>query len=123
MIRAAFLKYSLQVRIGRMDGIFVAFHNIERIFGFQYISLPELDQALHGQYDTTLGDAEFNLSLSLWNKILDKATEMFPERSLRFYFETRETKKPFMYIFAEPMTDEEIDTIQSRNKDEIDALQ
>ncbi len=30
MIRAAFLKYSLQVRMGRMDGIFVAFHNTER---------------------------------------------------------------------------------------------
>jgi hypothetical protein len=39
MIRAAFLKYSLQVRVGRMDGIFVAYHNIERIFGFQYIPL------------------------------------------------------------------------------------
>jgi hypothetical protein len=123
MLRSAFLKYSLQVRIGRMDGIFVAFHNIERVFGFQYVSLPELDQALHGQYDTTLGDAEFNLSLSLWNKILDKATEMFPKKGLRFHFETRETQKPLMYIFAEPMTDEEIDEIQNRNKDEIDAFQ
>jgi hypothetical protein len=78
MIRAAFLKYSLQVRIGRMDGIFVAFHNVERIFGFQYIGLPEMDQALHGQNDTALGDAEFQLSLGLWQKILDKATEKFP---------------------------------------------
>lgn len=39
MSRAAFLKYSMQVRIGDMDGIFVAYHNTARIFGFQYISL------------------------------------------------------------------------------------
>ncbi len=32
MIRSAFLKYSLQVRMGRMDGIFVAFPNTQRIF-------------------------------------------------------------------------------------------
>lgn len=123
MIRAAFLKYSLQVRIGRMDGIFVAFHNIERIFGFQYVSLPEMDQSLHGQTDTTLGDTEFQLSLSLWNKILDKATEKFPKKSLRFHFETRDAQTPFMYIFAEPVTDDEIHAIQTKNAEEIDAYQ
>lgn len=80
MIRAAFLKYSLQVRMGRMDGIFVAYHNVERIFGFQYISLPEMDQAIHGRFDTTVGDQEFKLSLDLLNKVLNKATQKFPER-------------------------------------------
>ncbi|KAJ9361562.1 hypothetical protein DTO027B9_723 [Paecilomyces variotii] len=123
MIRAAFLKYSLQVRIGRMDGIFVAFHNIERIFGFQYVSLPEMDLALHGQTDTALGDTEFRLSLSLWNTILDKATAKFPKQSLRFHFETRDTQIPYMYVFAEPVTEEEIHAIQTRNKDAIDEYQ
>ena len=79
MIRAAFLKYSMQVRMGRMDGIFVAFHNIERIFGFQYISLPEMDSTIHGQFDTTIGDQEFKLSLDLLNKVLNKATKRFPD--------------------------------------------
>ncbi|OJD11917.1 hypothetical protein AJ78_07408 [Emergomyces pasteurianus Ep9510] len=123
MIRAAFLKYSLQVRVGRMDGIFVAFHNIERIFGFQYVSLPEMDLALHGQKDTALGDAEFQLSVSLWDKVLAKATEKFPNQSLRFHFETRETQVPSMYVFAEPVTEEQIDEIQNRNKAEIEAVQ
>lgn len=123
MARAAFLKYSLQVRVGRMDGIFVAFHNVERIFGFQYISLPEMDQALHGQTDTALGDAEFGLSLDLWNKILDKATEKFPKQSLRFHFETRDAVTPFMYIFAEPVTQDDISAIQNKNKAEIEAYQ
>lgn len=78
MIRSAFLKYSLQVRMGRMDGIFVAFHNTDRIFGFQYISLAEMDSTLHGQWDTTLGDQEFKLSISLLNDILNKATKKYP---------------------------------------------
>jgi hypothetical protein len=123
MIRAAFLKYSLQVRVGRMDGIFVAFHNIERIFGFQYVSLPEMDQTLHGQRDTTLGDAEFRLSLGLWNKILDKVTAKYPQKSIRLHFETRDAQTPFMYIFAEPVTDDEIHAIQTKNQAEIDAYQ
>lgn len=80
MIRAAFLKYSLQVRMGRMDGIFVAYHNTERIFGFQYISIEEMDFTLHGQWDTSLGDQEFKLSLKLLNEVLDKATKKYPEK-------------------------------------------
>ncbi len=85
MIRAAFLKYSLQVRMGRMDGIFVAYHNVERIFGFQYISLPEMDLALHGQFDTMIGDQEFRLSLDLLNKVLNRATEKYPNTVSTIY--------------------------------------
>ena len=80
MIRSTMLKYSLQVRMGRMDGIFVAYHNTQRIFGFQYISLAEMDAALHGQWDTTLGDQEFKVSLDLLNKVLDRATKKYPEQ-------------------------------------------
>lgn len=84
MIRSAFLKYSLQVRMGKMDGIFVAYHNVEKIFGFQYISLPELDQALHGSTgdstsNTRIGDQEFKMSLDLFSKMLDEATKKYPE--------------------------------------------
>lgn len=123
MIRAAFLKYSLQVRVGRMDGIFVAYHNIERIFGFQYISLPEMDQSLHGQSDTALGDKEFELSLGLWEQILDRATAKFPKQSLRFHFETRDAVTPFMYIFAQPVTQDQIHAIQTKNQAEVEAIQ
>ncbi|TPX24664.1 hypothetical protein DIZ76_010098 [Coccidioides immitis] len=123
MARSAFLKYSLQVRVGRMDGIFVAFHNTQRIFGFQYLALPEMDRALHGQEDVALGDAEFVHSITLWNKVLNAATAQFPEQSLRFHFETRDGVVPFMYIFAEPVTEEEIDEIQTRNQEEIEKIQ
>lgn len=127
MIRAAFLKYSLQVRMGRMDGIFVAYHNIARIFGFQYISLEELDMALHGQADPTLGNREFKTTLKLMNEIFDQATKQFPEQSLRFTFETREPTKtepcPYMRIFAQPMGDEEIDRIQKSGKAKVDEYE
>lgn len=123
MSRSAFLKYSLQVRMGRMDGIFVAFHNTERIFGFQYLPLPELDQSLHGSTDTTLGDSEFKVSLDLLNKVLDRATEKFPEESLEVQFETRPKSTTdsdcFMYIFVRPVTEDDIQATQDANIKQI----
>ncbi|KAK8135454.1 hypothetical protein PG984_003394 [Apiospora sp. TS-2023a] len=124
MIRSAFLKYSLQVRMGRMDGIFVAFHNTQRIFGFQYIPLPEMDLSLHGTSDVTLGDKEFKLSLALLNEIFDRASKKFPEQSLRFHFETRPSQvAPFMYIFAEPVTQQDIKKVQDAGKAKIDEFE
>lgn len=120
MIRSTMLKYSLQVRMGRMDGIFVAYHNIARIFGFQYISLEDMDLALHGQRDRSLGDGEFHLSLRLLNDVFNQATEQFPEQTLRIHFEARDAKVPFMYIFVEPISDEDADQIQNMNKDKIE---
>ncbi|KKA27044.1 hypothetical protein TD95_002459 [Thielaviopsis punctulata] len=119
MIRSAFLKYSLQVRMGLMDGIFVAYHNTNRIFGFQYISLNEMDMAIHGTEDTTLGDSEFRLSLQMLNELLDIVTTKYPKQSLRLHIETRPTTPPVMYFFAKPVTPEEISAIQNANKEEI----
>lgn len=124
MIRSAFLKYSLQVRMGRMDGIYVAFHNTQRIFGFQYISVNEMDLALHGSEDTALGDREFKLSLHLLNAVMDKATERFPGRSLRMHIETRPSEAaPFMYIFATPVTAKEIAEVQDASKESVEAFE
>ncbi|KAK3685056.1 mitochondrial membrane protein Pet127 [Podospora appendiculata] len=123
MIRSAFLKYSLQVRMGRMDGIFVAFHNTQRIFGFQYVSLPEMDQAIHGTAAAALGDQEFKLSLHLLNQVLDKATAKFPKQSLRLHFETRPTDPPFMYIFAKPVTPGEIEEVQGASRATIEQFE
>ncbi|KIW75606.1 hypothetical protein Z517_10348 [Fonsecaea pedrosoi CBS 271.37] len=126
MMRSAFLKYSLQVRMGRMDGIFVAYHNTERLFGFQYVPISELDLALHGQSDRILGDREFSLSIQLLNDIFNEATKKHPGQSLRFHFEAREAttaSPPYMYVFAEPVTEEEIVEIQNLKKEEIRAFE
>jgi hypothetical protein len=79
MTRATMLKYSLQVRMGRMNGIFVAYHNIERIFGFQFLAMSDMDEVLHGQTDPSLGDQEFKTSIRLLDELLQKATSQFPE--------------------------------------------
>lgn len=123
MFRSTFLKYSLQVRMGRMEGIFIAYHNVEEIFGFQFMSLAEMDRVLHGQEDPCLGDQEFRASVDLVHKIMDEATTDFPEKSIRLHFETRPGVVPMMYIFAEPMEEAEIEEIQTRTSDAIKAFE
>ena len=59
----------------------MAFHNIERIFGFQYLSMEDLDRALHGQKDPNLGDEEFKMSLKLLQKVLNQINERFPQEA------------------------------------------
>ncbi|KAK4177496.1 mitochondrial protein Pet127-domain-containing protein [Triangularia setosa] len=124
MIRSAFLKYSLQVRMGRMDGIFVAFHNTERIFGFQYIPLQEMDVSLHGASDTSIGDNEFKLSVHLLNEVLNKVTDKFPGQTLRIHFETvKDPNTPYMCVFARPVTQERINEIQKTATERIQKFE
>jgi hypothetical protein len=61
-----------------MDGIFVAYHNTKRIFGFQYISLDEMDAAIHGNPE--VGKQEFHFSIKLFNETLNRAVQQFPEK-------------------------------------------
>jgi len=119
MMRSTMLKYMLQARMGRMDGIFLAYHNVQRMFGFQYMPIAELDHAIHGQIDRCLGDQEFKFSIDLLNKVLDQATTRFPNKSLRLHFETRTSPVTAMYVFAEPMEEEQIDKIQATSKEKI----
>lgn len=127
MMRATMLKYLLQARMGRMAGIFVAYHNVTRLFGFQFLPIHEMDQALHGQTDPALGDREFRASLKLLNRVLDMATAKFPERSLRLHFHTADTAGPGgltkLSVFAEPMEEEQIDEIQNSQRDKIEEYE
>ena len=113
MIRAAYLKYSLQVRIGRMDGIFVAYHNTERIFGFQYVSLDEMDTAIHGSCVNKRAKKEFMLSLNLLNIIFEKLTNAFPQETISVHIETREGVVPKMLVFAVPVSENDIEDAQN----------
>ncbi|KAG0255827.1 hypothetical protein BG011_004920 [Mortierella polycephala] len=100
MMRSAFLKYSLQVRIGQMDGIFVAFHNTARIFGFQYISLDEMDSRLFGS--SVMGNECFKNQLRLLNRTLDMITAKYPEQDLKITVDTDETVQS-MNVWVETM--------------------
>lgn len=44
-------------------------------------------------------------------------------KSLRIHFETRDTATPFMYIFAEPVTEDMIDDLQSRNNEKVEEFE
>ena len=65
MIRAAFLKYSGQCRIGRMDGAFVTYHNTQEIFGFQYVKFLTSRLFFETGNRTTAADVRGRLTLSL----------------------------------------------------------
>lgn len=78
MIRAAFLEYSFQARIGNMDGIFVAYHNTARIFGFQYVSLREMDLRLFGREGA--GEDVFNRCVWILESIYREIACSFPKQ-------------------------------------------
>ncbi|KAJ2770362.1 hypothetical protein IWQ56_002193, partial [Coemansia nantahalensis] len=103
MARSAFLKYNFQVRIGNMDGIFVAYHNTARMFGFQYISRREMDEVLFGNEQT--GSKAFRVVLLMLGKLLRTATDQFPERDIRVTFDSS-TAKHGLEMWVEVINDE-----------------
>ncbi|KAH9065355.1 mitochondrial protein Pet127-domain-containing protein [Lactarius vividus] len=106
LIRSAFLKYSFQARIGNMDGVFVAYHNTKKIFGFQYIPLSEMDARLFG--DDADGDAVFERCLRLLEVVLEEATRELPHQSIRLTAEKFEPEDN-LKVFLEPADwDEEL---------------
>ena len=44
-------------------------------------------------------------------------------QSLRIHFETREAATPFMYVFAEPVSEEQVTQIQNRNTEKIEEFE
>ncbi|KAG2038712.1 mitochondrial protein Pet127-domain-containing protein [Suillus americanus] len=113
LIRSAFLKYSFQARIGNMDGVFVAYHNTARVFGFQYVSLEEMDARLFGQdvkpagvvngdSAPTRGARIFEKCVKVLEIVMDEIVGVFGERSVKCTFETRE-RSPKMNIWVEPV--------------------
>jgi hypothetical protein len=62
-----------------MDGVLVAYHNTDRIFGFQYISLDEMDERIYGPVPG-MGDKVFKKSINLLEAILEEATKVYPEQ-------------------------------------------
>ncbi len=69
LIRGGFLKYIMQMKIGRMQGAAIAYHNTQKIFGFEYIPLEQMEKRVFGCPE--FSDIVFNSSLSLIEKILD----------------------------------------------------
>lgn len=91
------------MRIGNMDGIFVAYHNTARVFGFQYIPREELDYRIYGNSQT--GDAAFNLLLQIYERILEAIVPLYPkDHVLRITFAAERTGSKLL-VFAEDLGD------------------
>ncbi|KAJ2312633.1 hypothetical protein IWW54_001977 [Coemansia sp. RSA 2705] len=96
MARSAFLKYNFQTRIGNMDGIFVAYHNTARMFGFQYISRREMDEVIFGNERT--GNHAFKMILLLLGNLLRTVTDQYPKKDLRVTFDSFAPQQPQMWV-------------------------
>ncbi|KAL9647929.1 hypothetical protein ABK040_008200 [Willaertia magna] len=105
LIRSAFIKYSMQARIGNMDGMFISYHNTREIFGFEYVKLEEIDKYVFGN-SINAGRA-FSLSLDIFTEVLDTFTERFPKSPLRVTFRPLKVEPYFIDIFVEPMEEDE----------------
>ena len=73
---------SFQARIGNMDGVFVAYHNTARIFGFQYVPLEEMDTCLFGKKER--GWPIFDRCVRLLEVMASEITECFPKQVMSF---------------------------------------
>ncbi|KAF9454738.1 Pet127-domain-containing protein [Macrolepiota fuliginosa MF-IS2] len=102
LLRSAFLKYQFQARIGNMDGVIVAYHNTKQMFGFQYISLEEMDLRLFGYGQGDVGQRVFKGCLGIMEHLAEEIVNCFPNQSVQATFETQEgTQK--MDVWVEPL--------------------
>ncbi|KAG0143402.1 hypothetical protein CROQUDRAFT_109236 [Cronartium quercuum f. sp. fusiforme G11] len=98
LIRSAFLKYQFQARLGQMDGCFVAYHNTQRVFGFEYVPITKMDDALFGSHEE--GNKVFKICLGYMERILEDATSAYPERTLRITSFAKGQNK--LWVFVQP---------------------
>jgi hypothetical protein len=88
LIRGAFLKYAFQLKIGRMDGAFLAYHNTKELFGFEYIKTSEIMNRVFGSelYAEVCFMVCSKLLTEVLNKILeDLAGQKYEMMKIGFY--------------------------------------
>lgn len=143
LIRSAMLKYSFQARIGNMDGIFICYHNIEKIFGFEYVPLSDLDDIFHSYSEeesheepndlqvtddvedykagisSFVADNEFKFSYKILQDILDLIIKDYMPQdsdlnSFRLIFKERKRGNlSFLYVIFAPLTPDQVAKIQA----------
>lgn len=102
MSRSAFLRNIFQVRIGEMAGIFVAYHNTQEVFGFEHITLADMEQTIF--QSQRMADITFDTTLKLLDQILMQVTASFQANdTLRVMIKTQQQldNGTSMYIFVE----------------------
>ena len=77
-----------------MDGAFVVYHNTQKVFGFEYITLKEMEERVFGC--TEYSDQVFQAGLTLIENILEhilKEVGEDPDQVLKLGFYANESSK------------------------------
>ncbi|GMM36870.1 Pet127 protein [Saccharomycopsis crataegensis] len=144
LIRSAMLKYSFQARIGNMDGIFVCYHNIEKIFGFEYIPLTDIDELYHHDpnaeeesdiadvldmhldgFQTSMSsfvsETEFKVSFKVLEDIIDTIVNDYLVQNgeaecFRMILKAKTEKgRSKLYVLFTPLNHEQVNKIQNQD--------
>jgi hypothetical protein len=86
MLRSPMIKYYFQAKIGNMDGIFVCYHNVKQIFGFEYLNMERMAHDIFGS--KRFADMSFQYSLQLSNAILEAITSLNPSKDLYVFLDS-----------------------------------
>lgn len=101
LIRGGFMKYAFQLKIGRMDGAFIAYHNTIENFGFEYVTTKEIERRIFGS--AHYADLVFTACSKLMTNILDNVLELCSAEDYKImrmgFYADGSTNK--MIIFAE----------------------
>lgn len=108
LIRGGFLRYIMQCKIGGMDGAFIAYHNTQKVFGFEYVKLQEMEERIFGCSE--FSDQVFKASLMLIETILEHVIADVgedPDQVLKLGFYANESSN-MVDVFVEVMEDDKI---------------
>ena len=61
-----------------MDGVFIAYHNTARIFGFQYVPLDEMEERIFG--GPGRGERVFEKCVGVLESVAEEIIRIFPEQ-------------------------------------------
>jgi hypothetical protein len=79
LAKTMMFKYSAQARLGGMEGIFLAFHNLSNVIGFRYMRLSEMDAMIHGQESPALAEQELEHSFKILEAVMGRIEERYPK--------------------------------------------
>ena len=95
----------MQIKIGKMDGAFVAYHNTEKIYGYEYIQLKEMALRLFGnEYNLDISFIVISKMLTIVLDELRAKLPEYPEEQLKIgFYANSQTKK--LMVMAEVLSE------------------
>ena len=77
LIRSILIKYYFQIKIGNMDGAFICYHNTKEMFGFQYLTLSQIESRVFGSKE--MGEFVLKTTNQIHQLVLKEVLKLFPE--------------------------------------------